>query len=405
MRGDGMGSRQATAVLIALLLGGMLLTNLMWFQPATLLPVIAGELDMSYGQSGLSVSVICLLAAAAGPFAGVVLNRAGLKNTFTAAVLFIAAGSVGSLVSVNFYVLLLMRVLVGVGIGISIPAPGVAAMSWLGEKQRPLLNSVYAILPYIATALNFGVSVKLFNALGGDWKLTLAIPGFMAFAVTVVWAIQDHTGYAKPETKHEGSPGIKDIGGVLRNRQVRLICLAEACDMWGFEFLSSYIVTYLSESGMTLEKAAALSTMFPVAGIIAGTVCGALMTVSGKRKIFTWPMHLAIFTGTLMIVFGGGFVRLCGIFLAGFGNAGWAPALYTMPMEFIGMTAEKISLVFSVLFSMGFLAAFISPPVGGRVAEMIGLKYTMAIYASFALFAAIFTFSMDETHPGIEPGA
>lgn len=386
--------------LIALLLLGLLAESLLWFQPAAILPVISGDLAMSYTQSGLVMSVICLMAALIGPFAGILLNRFGLKNVFVATILFTAVGSVGSLISGNFYVLLLMRVLIGAGIGLSLPIPGVAAVSWLSEKRRPLLNTVYAILPYIATALNFLLSVRLFMAFGGDWKLTLAIPGLLLIVIAVLWMLKKHGAYSLRED--EGGTGDISEGMryILRDRQVRLICIAEACDMWGFQFLSSYLVTYLNESGTPLEEASAYSSIFPISGIAAGLLCGALMAATGRRKIFTWPMHIGIFAGTQMIVFGNGFVRIAGIFIAGFGNAGWAPALYTMPMEFENMTARKVGMVYSAMFSLGYLAAFISPPLGGKIAEIIGLKATLAVYGFFALAAAVSTFKMKETRPG-----
>ena len=386
-------------VVIALLLTGLLVQNLLWFQPAALLPVIAEDLSMSYSRSGLVMSVVCLLAAAAGLAAGIILNRIGLKRAFSASMLLLAAGALGSLVSSDFNVLLAMRILIGIGIGLAVPIPGVAAVSWLNEAERPVINTVYAVLPYVATALNFGLSVRVFKIFGDSWKLTMALPGVILLAVVALWAFQKRIDHAEPGELSAGGSGVRDIAEILRDRQVVLICLAEACDMWGFEFLSTYLVTYLNESGMPLERAAVSSMLFPVAGIIAGLGCGALVVSTGKRKIFTWPMHLLIFVGTLIIVNGRGIVQMAGIFLAGFGNAGWAPALFTMPMEFKDMTARKISLVFSVLFSVGYLAAFISPPVGGFIAQRIGLKRTFMIFMLFAALAAAFTFLMDETHP------
>ncbi len=93
-------------------------------------------------------------------------------------------------------------------------------------------------------------------------------------------------------------------------------------------------------------------------------------------------------------------LRVMGIVLAGVGNAGWAPALYTMPMEFEGMPPERVGVIFSVMLSMGYLAAFISPIVGGAIAEWAGLQATIAIFALFALAAAVCTFRMRETRPG-----
>jgi MFS family permease len=113
-------------------------------------------------------------------------------------------------------------------------------------------------------------------------------------------------------------------------------------------------------------------------------------------------MHLIIFAGTFMAVNGTGTVRLAGVFLAGFGNAGWAPALFTMPMEFEDMNPARVGAVYAVMLSAGFLAAFVSPWAGGWLGQQIGLHDTIFYFSFSSLIAALCTFMMEETGPGLK---
>ncbi len=390
-------------LLLTVLMLGLLIQNVMWFAPASLLPVMQEEMGISLAGGGLVMSIVCLVAALAGPFSGLCARRFGIGKSFAVSMALAAAGSLGTAMTSGFAGVLACRVVFGVGIGLSLSLGAAAIVAYAPQKARPYLNSFYAILPYLASAVNFLVTVKLFTAVGGNWRATLAVPGIAAVAALLLWAaVRRKPGAEKYASAPQAANAPRRYGAALRRvcsmREVRLICLADACDMWGFEFLSSFLPTFLYESGgRTLAEASVLTSIFPVTGIAAGLAFGLLMSKSGRRKIFTWPFHLMILAGTLMIAFGTSAVQVAGIVLAGIGNAGWAPALYTMPMEFAGVAESDVAVIFSVMLPLGYLAAFLSPIVGGAIAGAIGLQATFAVFSVAALAAAGLTFAMKET--------
>ena len=71
-----------------------------------------------------------------------------------------------------------------------------------------------------------------------------------------------------------------------------------------------------------------------------------------------------------------------------------------MPMEFEDMTPSKVGAVYAIMWSMAYLAAFISPWLGGGIAEIISLRYTILLISCASLIAAYSTYKMKETGPG-----
>lgn len=401
MKGKSMISYYYRWLLAVILFAGLTGLNVLWFLPSPLLTIIMKDLNLTLARGGLVMSVVCLLVALFGAVGGLLVERIGVKKCFTYGLWLMAAGAVYTYLVQSFGGLFFSRVLVGIGFGLCLPVSGVVIMAWFSEKERPYLNTINSVLPYVATVITFVFTVPLYAWLGNSWRLTIVAWGLYMALAALLWTILGRDPVAvRPPDEVEGPGTFRLFREVWKDRQVRLLSLAEACDMWSFQFLTSMLPTFFTlEAGLALGEASRLTALFPVAGIVAGLGCGVWMSRVGLRRPFTWPMHILIFVGTLAAIFGQGELRLLGIAAAGFGNAGWAPALFTMPMEFKNMNPPKVGAVYAIMLSLGFLAAFLSPWLGGRLAEQITLRYTIVIFSVSSLIAALCTFLMDETGP------
>lgn len=383
---------------------GLTALNVLWFVLSPLLTVIMKDLNLDLSQGGLSMSIVCLFVAFFAIAGSFLVDRIGVKKSYLFGLVFMAIGALGTWQVVNYSGLFITRVLIGIGFGIILPITGVIIMSWFPEKERPYMNTINAILPYVATVITFSFTVPLYEALGNSWRMVVVLWGILLVVVAVAWMFwgKEKSGKEDSNIIHDDSDDIKEnpFRTVLKSREVRLLSVAEACDMWSFQFLSSMLPTfYVVEVGMSMSAGSRLTAIFPIAGIIAGLLCGVWMTKVGLRRPFTWPMHIMIFVGTLLAINGVGWVRILGIAMAGFGNAGWAPALFTMPMEFKNMNPSRVGAVYAIMLSLGFLAAFISPWLGGWLAEKISIHNTIFIFSFSSLIAALCTFLMKETGP------
>lgn len=400
MRTESAGRYRFTIALILIL--GMIGLNVLWFIPSPLLTIIMEDLHLNLTQGGLGMSIVCLLIAVFSLLGGLLVNLIGIKRSFLYGLFLMAAGAGYTYFVADYTDLFLSRVLIGIGFGLCLPVIGVAIMIWFPENEHPYMNAVNSAIPYLATIITFSLTLPLFRMMGNSWRMTVVVWGIILAGIAVVWSV---CGREHPSGISQAD-GIKDYNTSLyrqvwKNREVRLITLAVACDLFSFQFITSMLPTYLTmEAGLSIDTASNLTAIFPVTGLIAGLVCGVWMARAGLRKPFTYPMHLMIFAGTAMAVFGTHWIRILGIAMAGFGNAGWAPALLTMPMEFEEMTAEKVGIVYGIMWSMAYLAAFISPWWGGFIAELISLRYTITLISVSSLIAAYATFKMKETGPG-----
>lgn len=397
-------------VIVTLLFSGLTGLNILWFIPSPLLTVIMDDLNMNLMQGGLGMSIVCLMVAMFAIAGGWLINKTGVKKTFLAGLWLMAAGAGCTWLIDTFQGLLLTRILIGIGFGLCMPVSGVTIMHWFPETERPYMNTINSALPYAATIIIFSFTIPLYHLLSGSWRMTIAVWGIFFGVIALCYGFLGKEKAGREDMKEnkfpaESFPEKHIYFSIWKNREVILLSIAEACDMWGFQFLASMLPTFFTaEAGLSMSMSSGLMAIFPISGVVAGFSCGIWMGKVGLRRPFTWPMHLAIFCGTIMAVTGSGWLRITGIVLAGFGNAGWAPALFTMPMEFEDMTPARVGAVYSTMLSTGFLAAFISPWLGGWIAQKIGLLATFFLFSFASLVAAFCTFMMKETGPAARKG-
>jgi ACS family D-galactonate transporter-like MFS transporter len=376
--------------------------NVLWVIPSPLLTIIMKDLRLNLTLGGLGVSIICLLVAIFSLTGGWLVERIGDKKSFAYGLWLMAVGAIYTYAVNNYVDFFISRVLIGIGSGLCLTVSGVITMKWFSDKERPYINTINSLLPYVATVFTFTLAIPLFILLGHSWRMVIVVWGIIVALTAMVWTIWGKEGEVSEEnsSKLETGTGWNLYRKVWSNREVRLLSIALACDLWSFQFLSSILPTfYTVELGMNLKLSSQLTAIFPLAGITAGLLCGIWMSRVGLRKPFTYPLHVMIFVGTFIAINGSGFWRILGLAMAGFGNAGWAPALFTMPMEFDDMNPEKVGVAFSIILSIGYLAAFISPWLGGWLAERISIHHTIFLFSVSSLIAAICTFLMKETGP------
>lgn len=379
-----------------LLLSGVFCTDVLWNAPSPILNDIMADLSINLTQGGIIMSVIMLIYSASTFCFEIINRRVAARYLFLAGMIFMAAGECLFLFVAGFSNMIILRLMIGIGMGLVAPAYAVLVMENIPEKKRPLINALYAGMPYAALIFTAFSVAAVYQGTSGSWRMTLSVFGIPACVIVFFIAV-----FIKSFRRTEQDPGVQRGGRILaaaRMKEVRLLLTADMCDMWGYTFLAGFLPTFLQqEAGMSLGKASAMMALFSAAGMIGCAAGGVLMIWSGLRKPFTWPMHLMIFAGTLMMALCDGPMRIAGIVLAGFGNAAWAPALYTMPMEFEGVDAGKAGAVFSFIFGVGYIAGFLSSLAGGWIGDHFTLRAAFVVNSFAALIAAAATFLMKET--------
>lgn len=361
---------------------------------------VGGTASMSQIMSAMQVDSLAsasfisgavTLAKIVGTFiaAGLAL-KLGIKNAFLVSGLLISIGVLTPL-SPNYELLLLSRFLMGLGGAFMIVYFNPIVMAWFEPDERPTINGINAV------AFNVGTGIILwqmnnFNDITGGWKNTLILFSLMSLALSLAWLlVKDKTNdsaRANSQTEplqvhYSYKDGLKD------------------------KFNWIYALTY---SGI-LAFYICLFTFYPKAGIsqsalvIGSGIVGTLAGVFYSKKIITRVPVIRwsglIITLTVMgLSFGQSDVlqTSCAMVL-GFFIFFPVTALVTIPHELPKMTGQKVTVVFSLFYSISYLIATAVLWSFGKLVDMNQGDFTSAFILITAVSSTFYigSFFLPET--------
>ncbi len=309
----------------------------------------AMQVDSLASASFISGAVT--LAKIVGTFVAAWLAlKLGVKYAFFVSGLLISIGILTPF-SPNYELLLMSRFLMGLGGAFMIVYFNPIVMAWFEPEERPTINGINAV------AFNVGTGIILwqmanFNNLTGSWKSTLVLFSLVSILLCFAWLLvedkdknkadKQQTGQVEQEVKHYSYiDGLKD------------------------KFNWFYALSY---SGI-LAFYICLFTFYPKAGIsqsalvigagIIGTLAGIIYSkkIPTRVPVIRWSGLVVILT-----VFGLSFssnelTQTISAMLLGFFIFFPITALVTIPHELPKMTGQKITVVFSLFYSISYLVA------------------------------------------------
>lgn len=320
-----------------------------WVGGTASMSQIMSSMQVDSLASASFISGAVTLAKIVGTFiaAGLAL-KLGVKNAFFVSGLLITIGLLTPLAP-NYELLLLSRFLMGLGGAFMIVYFNPIVMAWFEPEERPTINGINAV------AFNVGTGIILWqmsnlNALLGGWKQTLIMFSLMSLVLSLAWLlVRNKTNETNASEKtieelqehYSYSDGLKD------------------------KFNWVYALTY---SGI-LAFYICLFTFYPKAGVsqsaivIASGIVGTLAGIFYSKKIKTrvpvirWS-GLIITITVLGLSFGSSDLiqTLCAMTL-GFFIFFPVTALVTIPHELPKMTGQKVTVVFSLFYSISYLFA------------------------------------------------
>ncbi len=393
-------------VIEILLLFTLLAQSLTWLAPAPLLVPITKSLNISPASAGLIISIIALCIAIFSMAGAIVMEKLGALRALIAGIWLMSVAEILSGYSGSFGQLLFYRVLEGVGYGVIIAPPGVLTMQWFGEHEWPYINMINALCAYIGLFAVFQLTVPIYAAVGSSWLLVLRNYGIASAVVALAWTIFGYerrvaiVDAAVSESAQERSGSA--LGEVARRREIQLIAGGLFGGMWVFQLYTAFLPTYFSQyRGLGLAEASALTSVLPLTGIFAALGGGLGTGMLGLRKPFLWPVAICTLFGSLgAILFPDPMLIRASLVLVGIGGAGSLAAITTLVMELKGMTPEKMGVGLAFVWSVGYAGAFLSPIIGGALAESMGLKNVMLLFLVFQFLPIGCMYLLPETGKG-----
>ncbi|CAA7602799.1 Major facilitator superfamily transporter [Acididesulfobacillus acetoxydans] len=295
--------------------------------------------------------------------------KLGIRNAFSLASLMIAM-SILTPFSANYSVLLASRFLMGLGGALVVVYFNPIVMQWFEPEERPLVNGLNAV------AFNVGTAIVMFffkNFIGifGGWRQTLVALSLASIVFFVLWLV-----FGKYKEDKTASPNVRPL-------DENYSFIDGLKDPFNWKFALTY-------SGL-LAFYIVLFTFYPTAGIsqakivILMGIVGAVLGIIYSRKVAKRIPVIKI-SGLIQIVsiiglnFSGNNATLATISAAVLGIFMFLPmtALVTLAQEMPNMTPRKISVTFSLFWSISYIVATVVPTLFGAIVDANHGDFKMA---------------------------
>ncbi|MEJ6519839.1 MFS transporter [Shewanella bicestrii] len=329
----------------------------------------------SYASASL-LSGAVTLAKIVGTFAAAYLTlKFGVKYAFLVAALLIVTGIMTPFAP-NYELLLVSRFLMGLGGAFMIVYFNPIVMHWFAPEERPVINGLNAVAFNVGTAIVLWCMPSI-NAISGGWQQSLLVFSLASLVLALLWLLVTF----EQTPSHQAKAQVDDT-----NPYTYLDGLKDS-------FNWAYALTY---SGL-LSFYICLFTFYPQAGIsqskwvigfgIVGTIAGILYS---RKQPLRLPIirlsGLLIFLTVLGLSFGSApwLQTLCAIVL-GFCIFLPVTALVSIPHELPKMTSQKITVIFSLFWSISYLISTLVLWLFGKLVDINQGSY----FASFVLITLL----------------
>ena len=349
---------------------------------ATLAPLVRLEFHLSNAQYGLILAAFSVTYAAGAPFAGWMIDRAGLDRAIAVAVGLWSCAGLATGITRGLPALAGCRAALGAAESAGIPAAGKAIHRFLRPAERALGNALNQA--GVSLGLMLAPPLATWLAVSYGWRSAFLVTGSLGLAWIPLWRWASRR--AGPETP---PPLARDSAGMLRDARLWAFVAANALGMIGYSLWTNWTTLYLVEArGLTLVQAAWYAWIPPLAAALGGFGGGWLSLRFIKRGDPAPRARFRACRAAALLGLGAAAIPLApsagwaaaGISASVFAVAAFSVNMYTLPLDVFG-GAQAAFAVSILVASYGGVQAVISP-LFGKVIDVAG-------YTPLALVAAV----------------
>lgn len=361
---------------------------------ATVAPVLRSELRLSNAEYGLILMAFSLAYAAGAPFAGWLIDRAGLNRAISMAVGLWSCAGVATGFTAGLSGLVGCRAVLGVAEAAGIPAAGKAIHQYLRASERAMGNAMNQA--GVSLGMIVAPPIATFLAVQGSWRRAFVITGLLGLAWIPIWnwvsGRERATSAPKPDDANTGS----QERGILRDRRLWAFVAANALSMIGYSLWTNWTTLYLVDvHHLTLVEAAWYAWIPPVFATVGGIAGGWLSWRFAERGVMPAAARFRVCLASALL-------SLATLAVPATPTAGWSSAvislsifavaafsvnMYTLPLDTFG--GARAAFAVSILVaSYGAIQAIISPAFG-KVIDVYGYA-PLTLLASFTPLAACY---------------
>lgn len=332
-----------------------------------LIDTISGSFGFSSSIAGLLTALPVLFFGISAPVAPRLAHRYGIERTIFGSLAVLVAGIALRLVP-DAIALFGGSVLIGVGIGVcNVVLPALIKRDF--AHRSGVMTGLYSMTLSGGAAIAAGLTVPIDDAVGGQWRLTLAAWGLFVLAAMLQWLPQLRRVHTVPTTRVSG--------GLWRDRTAWAITIYMGAQSLIFYTFGAWLPKFLmDEAGMSSGAAGGVLALAQTVGLTCSLLAPIIAgRFADQRAISLAALAICVsgFVGLLTVH--GWWVFWAGMVMVGPG-CGIGLALLFMVLR--SNSAAQAGHVSGMAQAVGYGLAAIGPILIGAVHDASG-SWTLAM--------------------------
>lgn len=332
-----------------------------------LIDTISDSFGFSSGAAGLLTALPVLFFGISAPVAPRLAHRYGIERTIFGALVVLVAGIALRLVP-DAAALFAGSVLIGIGIGLcNVVLPALIKRDF--AHRSGLMTGLYSMTLSGGAAVAAGLTVPIDDAVGGQWRVTLAAWGLFVLTAMLLWLPQLRRVHTVPPTRA--------AGGLWHDRTAWAITIYMGAQSLIFYTFGAWLPKFLmDEAGMSSGAAGGVLALAQTVGL----TCSLLAPIIAVRFLDQRVITLAAlgicvlgFAGLLTVH--GWWVFWAGLVMVG---PGCGIGLSLLFMVLRSNSTAQAGEVSGMAQAVGYGLAAIGPILIGAVHDASG-SWTLAM--------------------------
>ncbi|OGD52867.1 hypothetical protein A3K80_02730 [Candidatus Bathyarchaeota archaeon RBG_13_38_9] len=364
-------------VMLALAWATYFCFGLVSFSLAPLATPIMAELKLTYTQFGIAAGAWPLIYIASSYPVGIIIDRLGLKKSFSVGILVVALSAIMRSYAIDFTSLFASVAVFGVGAPIiSIGLPKLIA-SWFFGRERGTASGIYFTGVSMGTAFSLGATNILILPLLGSWRNVLLFYGIIPIIVVLLWIkfAKSSTGLGIETTVYKENIW-KSIFGLLRYRNIWSIVLIGTTSFMVIHSLNNWLPKILETQNLAPTLAGILAASFSIFRIFGSLGIPRMSYIWSSRKTSVAIMLSITALSIVILPLGNEYLALLCIASIGLFIGALSPLLLTILMDTREVGVKKMGAAGGLYFSFGEIGGVLGPVIVGLFRDLTGNFYT-----------------------------
>lgn len=338
------------------------------------------SLDVHSLASASFISGAVTLAKIVGTFvAAWIAIKLGIKYAFFISSLFITIGLLTPYAA-NYELLLLSRFLMGLGGAFMVVYFNPIVLRFFKTEERATINGINAVAFNIGTAIILW-QMESINQLTGSWRNSLALFSIISLALALLWL------FVKIEQPEKLAQSQNQIAENYSYRQG----LKDAFN-WLYGLAYSGILAFYICLFTFYPKAGIVQSKWVIGFGIVGTIFGIIYSkkVPFRLPVIRWSGLVVVISTAIFSFSELYWLQTFAAMALGFFIFLPVTALVSIPHELPKMTAARITIIFSMFYSISYLISTLILWFFGRLVDINQGDYTWSFVLITALSSTLF---------------